>query len=115
MSSCPTVPKKILLRRDTSINWFIANPLLASGEQGYDITLGRMKIGDGIRLWNDLPFFNIGPTGYTGWTGWTGWTGNTGPPGTAANTGATGWTGWAGSRGGTGCGEPGRSRGAADH
>ena len=50
---------KILIRRDTAANWSnpLKNPLLADGEQGYEKDTGRMKIGDGVRRWNQLPYF----------------------------------------------------------
>ena len=43
-------------RRGTTSEWATANPTLASAEPGYNSTLQRFKIGDGIRKWNDLPY-----------------------------------------------------------
>lgn len=51
------IKSKILVRRDTSKNWRLLNPILSSGEIGYDITIGKHKIGDGQRRWTELPFF----------------------------------------------------------
>jgi hypothetical protein len=57
MSQCPTVPGRFQIRRDTSTNWAANDPKLADGEMGYETNTGRMKIGDGMHLWNDLPYF----------------------------------------------------------
>lgn len=43
-------------RRDTSANWTSANPVLASGEVGYDLTAGLIKIGDGSTAWSSLSY-----------------------------------------------------------
>ena len=47
---------RILLRRDTSANWQVANPVLAQGEFGLDLDLMKVKCGDGITAWNDLDY-----------------------------------------------------------
>lgn len=47
---------RIQIRHDTTINWAAANPVLAIGELGLDITLNRLKYGDGITHWLDLAF-----------------------------------------------------------
>lgn len=52
-----TINTKILIRRDTSSNWSSNNPILAAGEIGFDTTIGKHKIGDGIHHWNDLSCF----------------------------------------------------------
>lgn len=44
------------LRRDTSLNWQSLNPILASGEIGYETDTLKSKAGDGSRSWNDLPY-----------------------------------------------------------
>lgn len=49
----------IQIRRDTSTNWSRANPVLKLGEIGFDMTLRRLKVGDGVRSWNDLSW--LGP------------------------------------------------------
>lgn len=48
----------IQLRKGSSSSWSSSNPVLASGEPGYDITNNILKIGDGITTWNDLPNHN---------------------------------------------------------
>jgi hypothetical protein len=54
-----TFSKRIQLRRDTDTNWSTANPVLLEGELGIEIdaTRNRIKIGDGVTAWNDLPYF----------------------------------------------------------
>lgn len=42
------------IRRGSSSEWNSANPVLASGEPGYDITNNIYKIGDGVSSWNNL-------------------------------------------------------------
>lgn len=45
---------QIQLRRDTANNWQTANPILAQGEVGIDLTNKLIKIGDGATAWNNL-------------------------------------------------------------
>lgn len=47
---------KIKIRRDTGANWTAANPVLADGEQGFNKTNKKMKVGDGVSAWDDLPY-----------------------------------------------------------
>ena len=49
---------KIQIRRDSSANWKSSNPTLALGELGADMTLHRLKVGDGTATWNSLPWIN---------------------------------------------------------
>lgn len=46
----------IQIRRDTAANWTSANPILAQGEQGYELDTYRFKIGDGVTAWNSLRY-----------------------------------------------------------
>lgn len=46
--------KRIQLRRDTSDNWYVSNPVLLEGEIGVDLTYNIIKIGDGSTHWNDI-------------------------------------------------------------
>lgn len=59
---------RILLRRDTSTNWTANNPVLASGEPGFETDTGKMKIGNGTTTWQELGYFQgaTGPSGATG-------------------------------------------------
>jgi hypothetical protein len=110
---------KIQLRRDTSVNWIRVNPILSTGEPGYEIDTGKFKIGNGTESWNQLDYVvgsgggSNGPTGPTGPTGPqgptgpaaygpAGDTGPTGPQGTSGNDGPTGPTGPQGNTGATG-------------
>ena len=83
--ACVTTNAKILIRRDTAANWSnpLNNPILSDGELGYERDTGKLKIGNGVTRWNDLPYISDteGPTGPTG---------PTGPAGPQGNTGATG-------------------------
>ena len=44
----------ITFRKGSSSQWNSTNPVLASGEPGYDITNNILKIGDGVSAWNSL-------------------------------------------------------------
>lgn len=59
MKETKRIKTRILMRRDTSANWATSNPVLLSGEIGYDITVKKCKIGDGVNHWLDLPFFAL--------------------------------------------------------
>lgn len=45
---------RIRLRRGTTTQWATVNPILDAGEAGYDLTLGLLKIGDGVTPWSGL-------------------------------------------------------------
>lgn len=47
---------QIQLRRGTTAEWAAADPILAEGEIGIDLTVGDFKIGDGVNIWSDLDF-----------------------------------------------------------
>lgn len=46
----------IKLRRGTAAAWTSANPVLASGEPGYETDTGSIKVGDGTTAWAALPY-----------------------------------------------------------
>ena len=71
------MPYRILLRRDLSQNWNYNNPVLMSGEPGYEMDTRKFKMGDGQTPWSQLSYY-MGVTGPTGATGITGPTGATG-------------------------------------
>ena len=48
----------IQIRRDSSTNWQTVNPILANGEFGKETDTGKIKNGDGVTAWNDLPYCN---------------------------------------------------------
>jgi hypothetical protein len=49
---------KMQIRRDTAENWTSADPTLSQGELGYELDTGKLKIGDGLRAWGDLNYFD---------------------------------------------------------
>ena len=49
----------ILIRRDTTENWNENNPVLNLAELGLDVDKLRLKAGDGVSSWNDLPYLNF--------------------------------------------------------
>ena len=49
---------RIQLRRDTSSNWVLANPVLALGELGLETNTLRIKVGDGLNNWNTLDYIS---------------------------------------------------------
>ena len=44
-------------RRGTTAQWANANPILGSGEIGFETDTGQFKIGDGTTLWANLSYF----------------------------------------------------------
>ena len=44
-------------RRGTAAQWTDANPILASGEIGFETDTGKFKIGDGVNQWGSLTYF----------------------------------------------------------
>jgi len=52
-------------RRGTEAQWNDADPILASGEVGVNLTNGFLKIGDGFSKWSELEY-QVGPTGPQG-------------------------------------------------
>lgn len=54
----------ITFRKGTASAWTSANPVLASGEPGYDLTNSILKIGDGVSNWVSLS--GIGSTSVGG-------------------------------------------------
>lgn len=47
---------RIKLRRGTAAAAILSNPILSSGEPGFETDTGRFKIGDGSTAWQRLPF-----------------------------------------------------------
>ena len=60
---------KIQLRRDTIANWTANNPLLAQGEPALNLDDGRVKYGNGVNNWIDLPYASSGVTDHGALTG----------------------------------------------
>jgi hypothetical protein len=77
------VVTQIQIRRGTASQWTSANPVLASGEWGYETDTNKAKIGDGSTAWNSLNYIITGANGtVTSVVAGTGLTG-----GTITNTG----------------------------
>jgi len=53
----------VQIRRGTTTQWSQSTKILRAGELGIDITLNKLKIGNGTSLWNALPFIVKGDTG----------------------------------------------------
>lgn len=49
---------KIQIRRGTASSWNTANPILSSGELGFETDTNKFKIGDGISEWDGLDYFS---------------------------------------------------------
>ena len=59
---------RIQYRRDTASNWTSENPVLASGEPGYETDTGKEKIGDGSTAWTSLAYAGGGSSTLLGLT-----------------------------------------------
>lgn len=46
----------IQLKRGKAASWSSLNLILNAGEPGYEIDTGKLKIGNGSTVWNDLPY-----------------------------------------------------------
>ncbi len=55
----------IQIRRGTAAQWVSANPVLASGEIGYETDTNKIKIGNGVTAWNSLAYL-VGTITLTG-------------------------------------------------
>ena len=44
------------LKRGTAARWIEVNPILAQGEPGFVLDENRLKIGDGVTPWVNLPY-----------------------------------------------------------
>ena len=49
---------RIQMRRDTAALWTSNNPILSSGELGFETDTNKFKIGDGDSHWNSLNYFS---------------------------------------------------------
>ena len=86
--------QQIQYRRDTAARWASNNPILLSGEPGYESDTGRQKIGDGTRRWSSLPYVaERGPAGPQGKAGVAGPQGDDGARGERGPQGPIGASG----------------------
>ncbi len=49
--------QRIKIRRDLKNSWVLNNPVLAEGELGFEKDTYKLKIGNGLSTWIDLPYF----------------------------------------------------------
>lgn len=82
----PTEVQRIQFRHDTLGNWFTYNPILEVGEPAYETDTGKIKYGNGVDRWRDLPY----AVGAAGPAGPTGAPGPAGPPGADGAVGPAG-------------------------
>lgn len=54
-----TAPQRIHLRAGTQAEWTAANPILEASEPGYETDTERIKVGDGVTPWADLPYGHL--------------------------------------------------------
>lgn len=47
---------KLLVRRDSDKKWIRSNVILSKNELAYDTANNKLKIGDGVNYWRDLPY-----------------------------------------------------------
>lgn len=52
-----TVTAHITPRKGTAAQWTSANPILWSGEEGYETDTGKQKVGDGVTAWTSLAYY----------------------------------------------------------
>ena len=52
-----TVRTKV--RQDTAANWTLSDPILGSGEFGFETDTGFLKCGDGSSVWTALSYVNV--------------------------------------------------------
>lgn len=58
-----TLNVQILTRNDTATNWSSINPVLGKAEAAYETDTRKLKFGDGVTAYNDLPYFGGEATG----------------------------------------------------
>lgn len=54
---------RIQLRRGRAAFWDSENPILHPGEPGYESDTRKLKIGDGVTHWRELPYSAGGASG----------------------------------------------------
>jgi hypothetical protein len=77
-------------RRGTSAQWAGTNPILETGELGFESDTNNLKIGDGQRTWANLPYVAQGVVGPKGDDGDQGPIGPSGAKGDKGNDGSPG-------------------------
>ena len=51
------VTTTLQFRRGKAATWAAKNPILSSGEPGFEKDTYKLKIGDGVTPWNELKYF----------------------------------------------------------
>ena len=51
---------RVMVRRKTTAEWESTNEVLLNSEWGRELGTDKIKIGDGVTPWNDLPYFSSG-------------------------------------------------------
>lgn len=54
---------RVQFRRATANAWTQANVVLAAGEAGFETDTSRLKFGDGVTQWTNLPYANLSSLG----------------------------------------------------
>jgi hypothetical protein len=63
-----TLDARVITRNDLSSVWAEKNPILMLGEMGIENDTNKIKVGNGVNTWNDLPYVvseNIGKSNIT--------------------------------------------------
>lgn len=60
MAETKIIKTTFKLRRGTSKMFATVNPLLADGEPAFEIDTNKLKIGNGILNYSELPYINEG-------------------------------------------------------
>ena len=63
------VTARVTLRKGTTTQWKLTNPVLLDGELAWESDATRLKVGNGISTWNELDYYKVGdgevPVSYT--------------------------------------------------
>lgn len=65
----PTVKARLKVRIGTAAAWGIADPILLLGEPGLESDTKRLRFGDGVTAFTDLPYIQLNTTGYQALSG----------------------------------------------
>lgn len=60
-----TLKYRFAMRRRSAVDWTALNEVLLQSEWGHESDTNRLKIGDGVTPWVDLPYSGPSPTGVT--------------------------------------------------
>lgn len=47
---------RVQSRFDSAESWHLENPILLAGEIGAETDTGRLKVGNGVQAWRNLPY-----------------------------------------------------------